>query len=120
MICIYLQSSLDVEDRTSLARMAAHQPMNNDDDLSVDTDNRQERLNRMNYFGSTLPNYRMKRTASLPNTTAKPLLSTSGSNVVGNVTQHQISDTGIKMTESQNSTDLSISSSSSSMGKFSD
>uniref|UniRef100_A0A1I7W2L8 Kinesin motor domain-containing protein n=1 Tax=Loa loa TaxID=7209 RepID=A0A1I7W2L8_LOALO len=146
-------SSLDVEDRTSLARMAAHQPMNNDDDLSVDTDNRdheetyieaytksiqvvesmlkldrlrqevainnmlsrQERLNRMNYFGSTLPNYRMKRTASLPNTTAKPLLSTSGSNVVGNVTQHQISDTGIKMTESQNSTDLSISSSSSSM-----
>uniref|UniRef100_A0A0R3RTH8 Kinesin motor domain-containing protein n=1 Tax=Elaeophora elaphi TaxID=1147741 RepID=A0A0R3RTH8_9BILA len=126
------KSSLDVEDRTSLARMAAHQSVNNDDDLSADTDNRydcsisffspidhcqqynninfrdhketyieaytksiqvvesmlkldrlrqevainsmlsrQERLNRMNYFASALPNYRMKRTASLPNTTAK-------------------------------------------------
>lgn len=35
---------------------------------------RQERLNRMNYFGSALPNYRMKRTASLPNTTAKTVI----------------------------------------------
>lgn len=32
---------------------------------------RQERLNRTNYFGGTLPNYRMKRTASLPNTATK-------------------------------------------------
>ncbi|EJW80867.1 hypothetical protein WUBG_08224, partial [Wuchereria bancrofti] len=32
---------------------------------------RQERLNRMSYFGNALPNYRMKRTASLPNTAAK-------------------------------------------------
>ncbi|VBB27860.1 unnamed protein product [Acanthocheilonema viteae] len=155
------KSSLDVEDRTSLARMAAHQSVNNDDDLSADTDNRghretyieaytksiqvvesmlkldrlrqevainnmlsrQERLNRMNYFANSLTNYRMKRTASLPNTTAKtPSLSTSGNSVIGNVIQHQqyhVSDTGTGMSESQNSTDLSISSSSSSMGELS-
>ncbi|VDK72292.1 unnamed protein product [Onchocerca ochengi] len=146
------KSSLDVEDRTSLARMAAHHSMNNDDDLS-DTNrghkesyieaytksiqvvesmlkldrlrqevainnmlNRQERLNRMNYFTNGLSNCRMKRTTSLPNTAAKtPLLPTYGSSAIGNVIQHKQSETGVKMTESQNSTDLSISSSSSSM-----
>ncbi|CAG9532229.1 unnamed protein product [Cercopithifilaria johnstoni] len=150
------KSLLDVEDRTSLARMAAHQSMNNDDDLLADTDNRghketyieaytksiqvvesmlkldrlrqevainnmlsrQERLNRMNYFSNTSPNYRMKRTASLPNTTAKtPLLFTSGSSAIGNVTQHHVSDTSTRISENENSTDLSISSSSSSIAR---
>ncbi|VDN94729.1 unnamed protein product [Brugia pahangi] len=105
-------STLDVEDRTSLARMAVHQSVNIDDDLTIDTDNRdhketyieaytksiqvvesmlkldrlrqevainnmlsrQERLNRMSYFGNAIPNYRMKRTASLPNTAAKTVI----------------------------------------------
>ncbi|VDK74837.1 unnamed protein product [Litomosoides sigmodontis] len=150
------KSSLDVEDRTSLARMAAHQSANNDDS-SGDTDNRehrenyieaytksiqavesmlkldrlrqevainnmlskQERLNRLTYSTSTVPNYRIKRTASLPNTTAKtPLLSISGSSAIGSVTQqlhrHATDTTGTAtISESQNLTDLSFSSSSS-------
>ncbi|MCP9263288.1 Kinesin-like protein KIF13B [Dirofilaria immitis] len=146
------KSSLDVEDRKSLARMAAHHYANNDDDLSINANgdhketyieaytksiqvvesmlkldrlrqevainnmlSRQERLNRMNYFANALPNYRMKRTASLPNTA--PLLSANGSTAIGNVIQrkqYQVTDTGAKMARSQNSTDLSISSSSSS------
>ncbi|KAM3728674.1 Kinesin-like protein [Dirofilaria immitis] len=149
------KSSLDVEDRKSLARMAAHHYANNDDDLSINANgdhketyieaytksiqvvesmlkldrlrqevainnmlSRQERLNRMNYFANALPNYRMKRTASLPNTAVKtPLLSANGSTAIGNVIQrkqYQVTDTGAKMARSQNSTDLSISSSSSS------
>uniref|UniRef100_A0A915PR24 Kinesin motor domain-containing protein n=1 Tax=Setaria digitata TaxID=48799 RepID=A0A915PR24_9BILA len=155
------KSSLDVEDRTTLARMAAHQSLNTDDDSSLDTEDRnhkdnyieaytksiqvvesmlkldrlrqevainnmlsrQERLNRMNHFGGAIPNYRMKRTASLPNTTAKmPLSSTSATSDSAHITSHQqyqISDIGARMTENQNSRDLFISSSSSSvMGKL--